>query len=106
MKSLNGSSRSNSRRTRLEVRFAVSLGAFTSRMRFGSALNLNVHCHMFFLDGVCLADGAPPPVFRQASAPDPNDLQALVEQIAARVGQLLERHGLIERENANACAAT
>ena len=64
-------------------------------MRFGSALNLDVHFHILFLDSVYLADGAQPPVFRQVSAPDPNDLQALVEQIAARVGQVLERLGLI-----------
>ena len=41
-------------------------------MRFGSALNLNVHFHMLFRDGVYLADVAQPPVFRQVSAPEPN----------------------------------
>jgi hypothetical protein len=41
-------------------------------------------------------------VFRHVSAPDPNDLQALVEQIAARVGDALERRGLIERDIENA----
>ncbi len=73
--------------------------------RFGSALNLGVHFHMLFLDGVYLADGAHPPVFRQVSAPDLNDLQALVEQVAARVGQALERRGLIERDIENAWRA-
>jgi hypothetical protein len=29
---------------------------------FGSALNLNVHFHMIFVDGVYLSDGADPPV--------------------------------------------
>ena len=38
--------------------------------RFGSALNLNIHFHMLFLDGVNLADGANPPVFRHVSALD------------------------------------
>ncbi len=41
---------------------------------------------------------ADPPLFRQVSAPEQNNLQALVEQIAARVGEALERSGLIERD--------
>jgi hypothetical protein len=73
-------------------------GAVTLMQRFGSALNLNVHLHLLFLDGVYLADGASPPVFRHVAAPGASDLQELVEQIAARVGQVLERRGLIERE--------
>jgi hypothetical protein len=31
-----------------------------------------------------------------AAAPDANDLQGLVEQIAARIGRVLERRGLYE----------
>jgi len=61
-------------------------GAVTLVQRFGSALNRNVHFHMLFLDGVYLADGPGPPVFRHVAAPDANQLQQLVEQIAARVG--------------------
>ena len=79
-----------------------AVGAVTLVQRFGSALNLNVHFHMLFLDGVYLADGAYPPVFRPVAAPDANDLQKLVEQIAARVGHMLERRGLIERDVENA----
>lgn len=41
-------------------------GAVTLVQRFGSALKLNVHFHMLFLDAVYLADGADPPVFRTA----------------------------------------
>jgi hypothetical protein len=37
-----------------------------------SALNPNIHFHMLFLDGVYLADGADPPVFRHVSAPGAN----------------------------------
>ena len=72
-------------------------GAVTLVQRFGSALNLNVHFHMLFLDGLYLTSGTDPPVFRQVPAPGANELQKLVEQIAARVGQALERAGLIER---------
>jgi hypothetical protein len=57
---------------------------------------------MLFLDGAYLADRADSPVFRHVSAPDPSDLQALVEQIGARVGDALERRGLIERDIENA----
>jgi Putative transposase len=66
--------------------------------RFGSALNLNVHFHMLFLDGVYLTDGADAPVFRPTAAPESSDLQGLVEQIAARIGRALERRGLVERD--------
>jgi hypothetical protein len=39
-------------------------GAVTIVQRFRSALNLNVHSHLPFMDGVYLADGADPPEFR------------------------------------------
>lgn len=55
--------------------------------------------------GVYLADGANPPAFRHVSAPSANELQGLVEQIAARVGQALERRDLIERDIENAWLA-
>ena len=64
--------------------------------RFGFALKLNVFFHMLFLNGVYLANGADPPVFRHVSSPDRNDLQALVELIAARVSEALKRRGLID----------
>jgi Putative transposase len=80
-------------------------GAVTVVQRFGSALNLNVHFHMLFLDGVYLADGAKPTAFRHVSAPGANELQRLVEQIAAGFGQVLERRGLIERDIENAWLA-
>jgi hypothetical protein len=37
--------------------------------RFGSALNLNVHFHMLFLDGVYVNADVNSPEFRQVSAP-------------------------------------
>jgi hypothetical protein len=58
--------------------------------------------HMLFLDGVYVADGANPPVFRRVAGPKANDLEDLAEQIAARVGQVLERRGLVERDIENA----
>jgi hypothetical protein len=65
--------------------------------RFGSALNLNVHLHMLVLDGAYLT-GTQPPVFRRIAAPSARELQALVEGIAERSGQVLERKGLLVRD--------
>jgi ribosomal protein S27E len=84
------------------TRTRAATGAVTLIQRFGSALNLNIHFHMLFLDGAYPSAGANPPVFRQVAAPSANELQGLVEQIAARVGQVLERRGLIERDIENA----
>ena len=77
-------------------------GAVTLVQRFGSALNLNVHFHMLFLDGVYVAAGAGAPVFRHVAEPGQDELQALVEQIASRIGRALERRGLVERDMENA----
>lgn len=77
-------------------------GAVTLVQRFGSALNLNVHFHMIFPDGVYLADGTDPPVFRHVDEPASKNLQALVERIAARIGRLLEKRGLVERDSESA----
>jgi ribosomal protein S27E len=46
------------------TRSSGATGAVTLVQRFGSALNLNVHFHMLFLDGVYVADGTGSPVFR------------------------------------------
>jgi hypothetical protein len=81
-------------------------GAVTLIQRFGSALNLNIHFHMLFLDGAYLFKGAHPPVLRPAAGPSANELQRLVEQVGAQVGQVLERRGLIERDIENAWLAT
>ena len=87
------------------TRACGATGAVTLIQRFGSALNLNVHLHMLFLDGAYLSHGANPPVFRPVAEPSANELQGLIEQIAARVGQVRERRGLIERDIENACLA-
>jgi hypothetical protein len=44
-------------------------GAVTVVQRFGSALNLNVHFHLLFLDGVYVNDDVNSPEFRHVSAP-------------------------------------
>ena len=57
-------------------------GAVTLIQRFGSALNLNIHFHMIFLDGVFVPVEGAQPVFRQVPAPTATELAALVQQIA------------------------
>ncbi|MCC7198428.1 MAG: transposase [Gammaproteobacteria bacterium] len=80
-------------------------GAVTLIQRFGSALNLNIHFHMLFLDGVYLLDKDGQAVFRHVPAPGAQDLQTLVEHIAERIGRALEKQGLIERDLQNAWLA-
>lgn len=70
--------------------------------RFGSALNLNIHCHMLFLDGVYLdAVNAPPARFRWVKAPTRDELNELAHTIAGAFGRFLERQGLMERDIEN-----
>jgi hypothetical protein len=73
-------------------------GAVTLIQRFGSALNLNLHFHMLYLDGVYTgrADGSV--AFRWVKAPTSGELTELAQRIAQRIGRLLERHGLLERD--------
>ena len=87
------------------TRTSGSAGAVTLIQRVGSALNLNAHFHMLFLDGVYLT-GAGDPVFRQVPAPSAALLQGLVQRIAERIGRKLERRGLIERGMENAWLAS
>src|SRR5690606_26128899 len=81
-------------------------GAVTFIQRFGSALNLNVHFHMLFLDGVYLADPAgSQPSFRRVRAADQEALQALVTTVAARLARFLVRAGVLEQDMENSYLA-
>ena len=77
-------------------------GAVTLIQCFGGALNLNVHFHMLFLDGVYFADKYGASRFRRVKAPNINELSKLTHTIAQRVGRYLERRGLLERDTGNA----
>jgi len=60
----------------------------------GSALNLNIHLHVLFLDGVyvraAVGEGeAAKPVFQRVAAPSSAALQALVQRVAERIGSAL-----------------
>jgi hypothetical protein len=77
-------------------------GAVTLIQRFGSALNLNIHFHMLFLDGVYIEPAHGNKVrFRWVKAPNRDELIKLTHTIAHRVGRYLERRGLLEHDTGN-----
>ena len=75
-------------------------GAVTLIQRFGSALNLNIHFHILFLDGVYAYRDKPR--FQPVKAPDKGELEDLVQLISKRVGRCLERQGLLEQDTESA----
>ena len=86
------------RRAGLRVGAGARTGAVTLIQRFGSALNLNVHLHMLFVDGVYTFDDERPR-FHRSSAPTRPELQRLLRTIATRVSRALERQGLLIRDD-------
>ena len=81
------------------TRQRVRTGAVALIQRFGSALNLNIHFHGLFLDGVCvLGDHGTMERFRWVSAPTPAELTRLAHTIARRVGRFLGPQRLLERD--------
>ena len=59
------------------------IGAVTLILRFGSALNLNVHFHMLLLDGVYVdGENGSSPRFRSVKAPTSAELTQLTHTIA------------------------
>jgi hypothetical protein len=69
--------------------------------RFGSALNLNVHFHMLFLDGIYTENKYSKTRFQRTNAPDQRELTELVHTISHRVAGFLEREGILERDEEN-----
>jgi len=74
-------------------------GAVTLIQCFGGALNLNIHYHLLFLDGVYI-DSADKSRqwFRRVKAPTNDELTHLTHTIARRVARSLERQGLLEQD--------
>ncbi len=64
---------------------------------FGSALNMNIHFHRLFLDGVYVTSGERLS-FRRVPPPTVAALANLVRGISARVGRVLEGQGLLVRD--------
>jgi len=66
--------------------------------RFGSALNLNLHYHVIFLEGVYLdrADQGRTPRFVTGEPPTDADIAALITKISHRVMRKLRQLGYLE----------
>ena len=84
------------------TRKTAHAGAVTLIQRFGSALNLNIHFHMLFLDGVYIAGAKDTTArFHRVNESTSGELTQLVHKIAHRVGRYLERQGWLERDAEN-----
>ena len=74
-------------------------GAVTLIQRFGGAINLNVHFHQLFVDGVYGLDaGREFTEYQWVSAPSLLELDQVLKQIIKRVTRYLERQGIIVRD--------
>lgn len=78
----------------LTVACGARTGAVTLIQRFGSALNLNVHLHMLFLDGAYTFSGTRP-AFHRARRPVGEELNDLLDTLSRRIVRVLERRGLL-----------
>ena len=83
--------------TGFTVASGAKTGAVTLIQRFGSALNLNIHFHMLFLDGA-YRFGRARPRFHRAPRPTSAELVRLLHTISTRLARLLERRGLLVRD--------
>ena len=86
--------------TRGFPRVKVQPGSVTFIQRFGSALNLNLHFHCVFLEGVYLdrTEAGLKPRFVQGEPPSDTDIAAVVQKISRRVIRTLRRLGYLEAD--------
>jgi hypothetical protein len=84
--------------TRGVPRDKVHPGSVTFIQRFGSALNLHVHYHLLFLEGVYLerTDQGRTPRFLAGEPPTDTDITAVIQKISRRVIRKLRRLGYLE----------
>ena len=75
-------------------------GAVTYIQRFGSSLNLNIHFHMLFLEGVIIQKRERTN-FKRVKAPSHRDIECIVHTISHRIATYLEKAGLIQRDMDN-----
>jgi len=81
-------------RAGMTVKSGAQSGAVTLIQRFGSALNLNLHFHMLYLNGVYDAKG----YFWPVAPPTREDLDTITHTIATRVSRYLEKAGYLVRD--------
>ena len=73
-------------------------GALTFVHRFGSSLNLHLHLHVCFFDGLFVQRDNEAPYFSPARALSKDDLCELVERIAVCTAKWLRKHGYARDE--------
>ena len=86
-------------------RASAQCGAVTLIQRFGGALNVNIHFHMLWLDGVYeenVKHAQRKPRLHRARAPTSAQLTELAGKIANRVCRHLARKGWLEGEGESA----
>src|SRR5215468_9413938 len=81
-------------------RATVQPGSVTFIQRFGSALQLHVHYHVLFLEGVFLdrTDQGLQPRFLAGEPPTDTDITAVIQKITRRVIRKLRRLGYLEAD--------
>jgi len=82
------------RRAGLTFASGARAGAVTLIQRFGSALNLNIHLHMLFLDGA-YRFGSRKALFHRARRATTDDLAHLLDTLSRRIVRVLERRGML-----------
>ncbi len=68
-------------------------GAVVFPQRFGSSINVQVHWHCLFADGVFISEPEGAPSFRFVGEPSDADVEQVAEVLAVRVGRLASRLG-------------
>ena len=81
-------------------------GAVTLIQRFGSALNLNLHYHLLFLDGAYTQGDSHRLEFRRSREPTSAELMALAETLARRIGRYLTRRGYLTQDASQRTSST
>jgi Putative transposase/Transposase zinc-binding domain len=80
------------------TRATVQPGSVTFLQRFGGSINLNLHYHMVFLEGVFVDRAAHglKPRFRPAVSPTDADITTVLQKISRRVIRQLRKLGYLE----------
>ncbi len=74
-------------------------GSVTLIQRFGGSINLNVHFHQLFLDGVYDLDtDGKPKAFHITKSPTHDELAQVLEKIIRKITRHLEKRGIIVRD--------
>jgi hypothetical protein len=91
--------------TRGVPREQVQPGSVTFIQRFGSAINLNLHFHLIFLEGVYLdrTEASLKPRFVKVEPPTDTDITAVVQNISRRVIRKLRHLGYWRRVGMEPC---